>query len=194
MSVTERDSRRRESSGAPIVRAFAAHEWRVYRALRLRALADAPDAFGRTLAEEGDRPEAFWVERLAEGATSQGCRALVAELDGRAVGLAWGRIDPAAPDIARAFQMWVAPEARRRGTGQRLLEALVAWARASGARQLALGVTAGDSPATRLYARTGFVPVGEPAPIREGSPLLGRELRLDLGRPAGEARRCRREP
>jgi hypothetical protein len=34
----------------PTVRRFAASEWRIYRALRLQALHDAPDAFGSTLA------------------------------------------------------------------------------------------------------------------------------------------------
>jgi hypothetical protein len=33
------------------IRRFAAHEWQSYKNLRLRALADSPDAFGRTLAE-----------------------------------------------------------------------------------------------------------------------------------------------
>jgi hypothetical protein len=36
----------------PEIRAFAPHEWRIYRDLRLRALSDSPDAFVRTFAEE----------------------------------------------------------------------------------------------------------------------------------------------
>ena len=37
---------------APTIRTFSPGEWRAYRDLRLRALTDSPDAFGRTLAEE----------------------------------------------------------------------------------------------------------------------------------------------
>jgi hypothetical protein len=33
------------------IRRFAAHEWQTYKKIRLRALADLPHAFGRTLAE-----------------------------------------------------------------------------------------------------------------------------------------------
>jgi GNAT superfamily N-acetyltransferase len=38
------------------------NEWRELRALRLRALAEDPDAFARTLAEEQDLPEERWEE------------------------------------------------------------------------------------------------------------------------------------
>ena len=48
----------------PTVRRFAANEWRVYRALRLHALRDAPDAFGSTLAREEAFPDDEWVQRL----------------------------------------------------------------------------------------------------------------------------------
>ncbi len=41
-----------------IVRTFAPHEWPTYKDLRLRALADSPDAFGSTLAAEQGRTDA----------------------------------------------------------------------------------------------------------------------------------------
>src|SRR5262245_50792262 len=77
----------------PIVWRFSADEWRVYRDLRLRALADSPDAFGSTLAEETDRPDAEWARRLASGADSETNLPVVAEVQGGPIGLAWGRID-----------------------------------------------------------------------------------------------------
>ena len=52
---------------APTIRALGADEWRVYRDLRVRALADSPDAFGRTLAEEDGRLDTEWSSRLASG-------------------------------------------------------------------------------------------------------------------------------
>jgi GNAT superfamily N-acetyltransferase len=74
----------------------------------------------------------------------------------------------------------VAPEHRGRGAGQLLLEAVLTWARAAGARDLALDVTRGDTPAVRLYARAGFRPAGDPKPLRAGSPLTVQPMRLAL--------------
>jgi GNAT superfamily N-acetyltransferase len=164
----------------PTVRCLAPHEWRTYRELRLSALADSPDAFGRTLAEERDRRDAEWESRLASAGDSRWNLALVAEVDGRPVGLAWGRIDPSAPDVANLYQMWVAPDYRRLGTGQMLLEAVIAWARVKHACYLDLGVTCGNSPAVRLYMRAGFRPLGPCQPFRPGSDLLGQPMRLEL--------------
>ena len=166
------------------IRTFAPHEWGTYRDLRLRALADSPDAFGRTLAEEQDRSDAEWSNRLATGANSSWNLPLVAEVDGEPIGLAWGRLDESKPDVANLYQMWVAPSHRRLGAGQMLLEAVIAWARAMNASYLDLGVTCGDSPAMRLYTRAGFEPVGEPQRFRLGSELLGQPMRLKL---SGEA-------
>jgi hypothetical protein len=58
-------------------------DWARVRALRLAALADTPDAFGATLAEERDQPEGFWRERLGRA----GATTFVASVDGRDVGL-----------------------------------------------------------------------------------------------------------
>ena len=164
----------------PSIRTFAADEWRVYRDLRVRALADSPDAFGSSLAAEAGRPDAEWARRLASSADLRVSRPLVAELGGELVGLAWGRIDMSAPDVAALYQMWVAPTHRGRGVGQKLLEAVIAWATAQNVAALDLGVTCGDSPARRLYERAGFKPLGEPQPLRPGSTLLAQPMRLAL--------------
>ena len=167
----------------PSIRTLAADEWRAYRDVRLRALADSPDAFGRTLAEEAVRPDAEWARRLASSADVRANLPVVAEARGELVGLAWGRIDPSNPDIATLTQMWVAPTHRGRGVGQSLLKAVIAWATAQNAASLDLGVTCGDNPARRLYERAGFNPLGEPQSLRPGSTLLAQPMRLALRMP-----------
>lgn len=164
----------------PEIRRFSAQEWRVYKYLRLQALADSPDAFGRTLAEEQERSDAEWTTRLAAGADSSWDLPLLAEVDKEPVGLAWGRIEKSNPSVANLYQMWVAPGYRRLGVGQMLLDAVIDWARTANASYLNLGVTFGDNPAMRLYKRTGFEPVGEPQAFRQGSGLLGQQMRLKL--------------
>ena len=164
----------------PIVRRFSAKEWRVYRDLRLRALADSPDAFGRTLAEEADRLDAEWARRLASGVDSDTSLPVLAEVQGEPIGLAWGSIDTSNLDIAVLTQMWVAPTHRGLGAGEVLLRAVIAWARRQNASVLDLGVTCGDSPARRLYEHAGFKPIGAPQPLRPGSTLLAQSMRLEL--------------
>jgi GNAT superfamily N-acetyltransferase len=162
------------------VRPFAADEWSAYKALRLSALAESPDAFGSTFAAESGRPEGEWASRLEAGVASGWDLPLVAEQDGRPIGLAWCRIEAASPAVASLYQVWVAPESRRLGAGQMLVEAAIAWAVSKQAHSLELHVTCGDSPARRLYARHGFEPVGQPEPIRPGSGLLEQKMRIGL--------------
>lgn len=163
-----------------IVRRFCADEWRVYRDLRLRALADSPAAFSNTLSEEGARLDLEWACRLALGADSETSLPVVAEEQGAPIGLAWGRIDTSNLDVAVLYQMWVAPTHRGVGAGQMLLSAVIAWARGANASFLDLGVTCGDSPARRLYERAGFKPMGVPQPLRPGSTVLAQWMRLEL--------------
>jgi len=55
----------------------------------------------------------------------------------------------------------------------------LAWS-SSKLEALVLAATCGDTPAMRLYRRAGFRPIGEPEPLRPGSSVLARSMRLDL--------------
>lgn len=166
--------------GTPHIRRFDPNEWAAYRDLRLRALADAPDAFSSTLAQEETRPDSGWIERLGAASDDRWNEPLLAEVGGEQIGLAWGRIESVRPERADLYQMWVDPSWRGLGAGRQLVDAVVVWATRVGADYLALGVTCGDTPANRLYAAVGFEPVGQPEPLRPGSEILGQEMRLAL--------------
>lgn len=133
------------------VRMLGEDDWELWRALRLRALADAPEAFCSTLAEWSGAAdvERRWRDRLASVALN-----LVAEAGGDAVGMVSG----AAPSggVVELTSMWVAPEARGRGAGAALVAAVLSWAARRGARSVALDVRAQNAPAIALYARQGF--------------------------------------
>lgn len=72
-------------------------------------------------------------------------------------GFALGRL---AADEAEVLTIAVAPGARRRGLGRRLLAGLVAEVAAGGAATVFLEVAADNGPARALYRAAGFVEAG----------------------------------
>ena len=79
------------------IRRLGEEEWRAYRDLRLRVLGDAPDSFGSTLDRERGRSDDEWAARVSAGANSESDLPLVVQEHTGLVGLAWGKILPAAP-------------------------------------------------------------------------------------------------
>ena len=162
------------------VRPLAGDEWPLYRTLRLRALQDAPSAFGSTLTREQAFKDEDWAWRLGLAATSGRDRPLVAELDGAAAGLAWAKFDADDQQVVNLFQMWVAPEGRGQGVAAALLAEALAWARSRKARTMQLGVMDGNDAARKLYERAGFIAMGIPQPVRPGDVRLEQMMRLAL--------------
>lgn len=78
------------------------------------------------------------------------CAVTVAEMDGRVAGFL------AVDDEGLVGGLYLAPEARRRGVGRRLLDA----AKARRPEGLTLWTFAANGGARRFYAREGFVEVG----------------------------------
>ena len=146
----------------------------VYRALRLRALREHPDAFTSDWEDANARPPEESRQRLAS--------ALVPF---------WGAFDEHGALVgmvglecsARAKQkhkgtvvaMYVAREAAGRGLGRELLRALVLHAPTIGLTDLVLTVTGGNVSAIRLYQEAGFVVFGtEPRAILVDGRLHGK--------------------
>lgn len=134
---------------------LAEDQWQRYRAVRLRALTDTPDAFARTYVEEEAFPEQDWRRRLSSGA-----KTYVAVLDDRDVGMATGAARRDRDGVAGLFGMWVAPETRRQGVGIRLVQNVIEWAQSAGFEHLILDVADGNRSAIKLYERAGFQPTG----------------------------------
>jgi ribosomal protein S18 acetylase RimI-like enzyme len=166
------------SHEAITIRSLTPADWPAHRATRLRALADAPDAFGATLATEQQRSPESWANRLAAAAMSGNDYPLLGEAGGAPVGMLWAQRDADEPSVVNLYQMWVAPEYRGRGAATLLLRAALDWAVSKQARVVQLGVTCGDTPALRLYRRAGFEAYGTPEPLRPDSPLLSQTMRL----------------
>lgn len=163
-----------------IVRPFAGSEWPLYRSLRLRSLADAPAAFGSTLAAEQERKDDDWAWRLGLAASSGRDLPLLAEVNGLPAGLAWAKFDAHDPRVVNLFQMWVAPESRGQGVAAALLSRALEWAGARKASAMQLGVMEGNDAARRLYERMGFAAAGVPEPARPGDARLEQMMRRAL--------------
>ncbi|VXB49153.1 GNAT family N-acetyltransferase [Massilia sp. 9I] len=164
-----------------LVRRLGPEEGAAYRAVRLRALEDAPDAFSATLQEALARPLEEWDARLAQAAVSGIDCPLGAERDGELVGQAWAKVDADDPDTVNLYQMWVAPKCRGQGVAGALLAAAIDWARARGARTVGLGVNCANPPAIALYERVGFRILGEAYPMAGAPGRMEYAMRLQLG-------------
>lgn len=148
-------------SGGAVIRCVRPDEVAAFKAFRLRALADAPDAFSDTYAAAVARPERAWSERVAENAAGTVSVMLVAADPATDAWLGMtGCVFEDDPTEATVVSVWVAPEARRRGLARRLLAAATAWARSRGADRLVLWVTESNAEARALYAGAGFTPTG----------------------------------
>jgi ribosomal protein S18 acetylase RimI-like enzyme len=144
------------------VRRLGAHEADLLRDVRLRALGDAPMAFGSTLAREQGYAPRKWERWAAASATGERQAFFIVE---PAAGMATGVIDDEDPALAHLYAMWVAPEARGTGAGTALVDAVVAWATARGAERLMTSVTEGNASAAALYAKAGFSDTGRREPL-----------------------------
>jgi ribosomal-protein-alanine N-acetyltransferase len=102
-------------------------------------------------------------------------------------------------DEAHITTFAVAPDYRRQGVGEALLQEMLRIAESVGAGVATLEVRVSNLPARRLYEKYGFVPVGvrpryytdnnEDALIMTTGELRSREMRARLSRLADELRR-----
>jgi ribosomal protein S18 acetylase RimI-like enzyme len=145
------------------------------RAIRLRALAEAPDAFATTYEEARAWGTDRWEAQIDELPT------FVWRSGDTDLGMVRGAVHDGDREAAYLISMWVAPEARSRGIGAALVDEVVAWARGRGLRRLVLDVGEHNTPARALYERRGFVATGVTGrlpPPREGVREL--EMRIEL--------------
>jgi ribosomal protein S18 acetylase RimI-like enzyme len=146
----------------PRIRRIAPGEAELLRELRLRSLREDPLAFGSTYEREAAPGARDWERWAAQGAAGERQAFFVVE---PADGLASGAIHDPDESVAHLYGVWVAPEARGTGAGRALINAVVQWAAAAGARRLVASVTEGNDAAARLYAGAGFVDTGVREPL-----------------------------
>lgn len=139
------------------VRPLEPDDWKITRELRLRALLDAPEAFGGTYEETAKRDEESWRAWPSNG------QAFAAWLDGEPAGMACGWLDPQQPGVTALIAMWVAPQARGGQATPLLIDAVIDWARAQGSAAVELVVYDTNQRARRAYEKYGFRVTGPSA-------------------------------
>lgn len=149
-----------------IIRVLTEADAVAYRALRLRALREDPEAFGSTYAQEATRPLAVTQARLQvpDNATFG---AYDSESDGAGSSTLVGVVTLIRQDGAKfrhkteMVGMYVASEARGRGVGRLLVQAVIARARATaGVEQIHCTAVTANAPALSLYRALGFASYG----------------------------------
>jgi GNAT superfamily N-acetyltransferase len=157
------------------LRRLRADDGLLIRHVRLRALTDAPYAFGpHAFEEESALPDSHWHELAAQvggrdAVWGDRCAGFVAD----DAGYAWATVTcflcPRVPRRAYLTALWVDPRHRRAGLGRRLVEAVSAWAAARGADHLRLWLDDTNPAAACFYRALGFTPTGESQPITAAS-------------------------
>ena len=155
------------------IRRIRADEGLRLRALRLRALAEAPTAFGSTLGREQAFPESVWHERASGSADGTDRTVFIVEEGDRWVGMATGvaRHQEGPGHSPMLIGMFVDSTQRGRGVGAALVQSVIEWALTLGAEHLYLWAVSANRPAIALYEKCGFRPSGETRPL-EHTPSL----------------------
>ncbi|GIK87956.1 MAG: N-acetyltransferase [Betaproteobacteria bacterium] len=155
----------------PSIRPLVPGDLAAYRGVRLRGLAEHPDAFSSSYEEEATpEGDARMARRLAPSPQAPHDGMLGAFCGGELVGTIGLTVDMRAKLRHRGLVvgMYVVRERARQGIGAALLAAQVDRARTiPGLASLALTVTDGNDAARRLYERAGFAVAGrDPDAVR----------------------------
>lgn len=151
------------------VRPLGVEEWETFRSVRLTALQESPDAFVASYAEEASEPEEFWRARMQRSVR------LLAERDGRALGVASVGAAEDQPEAAQLFGLWVRPDARGSGVATALVRAGALTAAKAGKRHLLYWVGTDNGRAVAFASGFGFRPTAERRPMRVRSEDDGEE-------------------
>jgi ribosomal protein S18 acetylase RimI-like enzyme len=165
------------------IRRLTPYDASAYRALRLRALWEFPQAFTSSSQEDEKLPLEASENRLASGHMKFWGAFDQNELCGM---VGYDRETRAkSHHKAKVVGMYVAHEQMARGIGTALMKALIDDARAAGVELLVLTVTQGESSARRLYERSGFRSFGiEPRAIKvDGHAYAKNHMYLELTPP-----------
>ena len=138
-----------------ITRRLHPGEGRLYRAVRLEALHDSPEAFSSRYEDAVGRSDQSWADQADSSATGSN-RATFVTLEDQPVGLAALYRDENDTDVGELIQMWVAPEFRGGSVAADLLLEVFRWANSNRFAFVKAEVMKSNARALRFYEKFGF--------------------------------------
>ncbi len=152
-----------------------ADQWQILKHTRLRALKDAPYAFGTTLAEGKERTDKDWQDMARDHAARSDRAYFMAYVADNPCGMAgcYRRTS----DTAMLTAMWVAPEVRGQKIGEQIVRAVIQWAKS--ATTLEAWVSE-NNPARLFYQKIGFRETGAAEPMCSSPDMQCLLVALDL--------------
>ncbi len=132
------------------VRVLTDNDWREFRAVRLAALQEAPEAFVAAYPEEAAQPDEYWRDLMRRADR------LLAERDGVRLGVASLEMTQGDSQSADICDLWVTPEARNTGVASRLVQAAADQAIKAGRTKLYYWVSTENGRAIGFASNAGF--------------------------------------
>jgi GNAT superfamily N-acetyltransferase len=133
---------------ATTVTRLAESDWRVFAALRLRALSDTLGTADQQYHQEVAFTASQWRRRLRAHAQFAVC------IDEHLVGLIGAQRQ--STEAVYLYSLWLEPGMRGKGLGHQLVTAAVDWARSQRARIVTLRVDVANAAARGVYEELGF--------------------------------------
>ena len=146
-----------------------------FKAIRLRALQDAPYAFSSTYADEARLSDSEWLGRVERMNGERGA-GFLAFNGSTPCGIIGSFLDQHDPTRAWIVSMWTAPAHRQQGVGRVLVSEVANWACLRKADRLLLMVTSNNEPAIRFYERLGFIRTGRTEPYPNNPAVIEYEM------------------
>lgn len=159
-----------------LVRSLSSGEWELYKKLRLLALKEEPQAFGRSFAEESAFTPAKWVERV------QNPFNLVAVADGKLVGMCSAFLSGSSKEtVACVTGVFVLKQFRGLGVGSALLATELKKLQQQNVKRIELTVNSEQTGAVKLYKKFGFEIISEQIErLGDGKDHLEFLMRIDV--------------
>lgn len=126
--------------------------WQEYKAIRLRALKEEPNAFSSTYERESAWTNDEWQKRAQEPESV----ILLAKIQRKTVGLIGIYWKGNQKERGEIWATFVDRDYRRRGVGRLLMQAIEEEARKNGTKIVTLGVIKGRNAALTLYKSLGY--------------------------------------